>query len=53
MIEKSTVFVLGAGASWHYGYRAELVQQVINFGLTILSAPQIFRRERPRCVRCV
>jgi hypothetical protein len=32
MIEKSTVFVLGAGASWHYGYRAELVQQVINFG---------------------
>jgi hypothetical protein len=41
MIEKSTVFVLGAGASWHYGYPTgeELVQQVTNFGLTISSAP--------------
>jgi len=31
MIENSTVFVLGAGASWHYGYPTgdELVKHVI------------------------
>jgi len=31
MIENSTVFILGAGASWHYGYPTgdELVEQVI------------------------
>jgi hypothetical protein len=31
MIDNSTVFVLGAGASWHYGYptRDDLVSQVI------------------------
>ncbi len=37
MFEKKTVFIIGAGASWHYGYPtgAELVESIIESALKI------------------
>lgn len=40
MFKKKTVFILGAGASWHYGYPTgeELVQRMKETAITILRA---------------
>ncbi len=46
MFEKETVFILGAGASWHYNYPTgeDLVKRVVNLTNTLIEA---YEREQP------
>jgi hypothetical protein len=55
MFEAKTVIILGAGASWHYGYPTgeELVKEVIKKAKTAsgyFSNPNVPRAKRPRIV---
>jgi hypothetical protein len=55
MFKAKTVIILGAGASWHYGYPTgeELVNRVIEKAKTArdyFSNPNVPRAERPRIV---
>jgi hypothetical protein len=54
MIENSTVFVLGAGASWHYGYPTggDLVREVISMARRMAQYGQL-RLESGQVVQVV
>lgn len=50
MFTKPTVFILGAGASWHYGYPTgpELIYEVSKIGQSFLNALKAFSGECSR-----